>query len=147
MWMAGSRGTETERGERWGRAWNVAVGTGRPVYLMSARQAGSVTQTGSGLLSEALNFKEKLISLLQWSSIGQDHREENTEQGKRKRWQPRLEYVRMNTELCSEVMTIKKTKTRSARDAPRSLLEIGITVNRHASSAMERGDVSAVLGS
>ena len=110
---------------------------------MSARQAGSVTQAGSGLLSQALNFKEKLISLLQWSSLGRDHREENTERGKGKRWHPRLEYVRMNTQLCSEVM-IKKPKHRA-------LLEIGITVNGHASSppegAMERVDVAMVLGS
>lgn len=50
-------------GGGWGEetAWNLTVG---PVYLMSAGQTGSVTQAESGLLSEALHFKEGNSSLL-----------------------------------------------------------------------------------
>lgn len=78
MWM-GWCGGSRERGGEGERAWNVAVGTVRPVYLMSDRQAGSVTPAESGLLSGELQ-REELISLLQWSSLCRDHQGENTEE-------------------------------------------------------------------
>lgn len=59
-WLRGTKKMRRGGGGEGGqmeRAWNVAVGIGKLVYLMYARQAGSVTQTESGLRSEDLTSK------------------------------------------------------------------------------------------
>lgn len=123
-------------GEKGGETWNIAVGSGRPVYWTSARRAGSVTQAESGLLSEALNFKERNSSLpcsgplLAGTTRKEIQGEERGNDGipDRTMWDKDRTILRRHE---------KKSKHRA-------LLETGITVNGHANgppgSGFEGGD-------